>query len=213
MFVAEGTFGNVLHIFVGTLEDRAGTLWVGTEGGGLERWNPGTSTFDHYQRREDDATSLLGSSVRTLRQGVDGRLWIGTWDGGLSRLDPATGQFERFPELADSAVNALLEDSQGRLWVGTGSVGLALLKSDRTFTYTSKKEGLAGDTVTGVIDSLERFRSGDRDKARLDIDRFLPMASPMAAAGQTMPQQPGAPMPAPGEQAPGPSPAPPPTLP
>ena len=52
-------------------------------------------------------------------------------------------------------------------------------------------------------------RVGDR----LDIDRFLPMASPMAAAGQAMQQQPGGPMPAPGEQAPGPSPAPPPTLP
>ena len=52
-------------------------------------------------------------------------------------------------------------------------------------------------------------RVGDR----LDIDRFLPMASPMAAAGQMMQQQPGGPMPAPGEQAPGPSPAPPPILP
>ncbi len=31
----------------------------------------------------------------------------------------------------------------------------------------------SSDTVTGVIDSLERFRSGDRDKARLDIDRLL----------------------------------------
>lgn len=134
------------------LEDRAGTLWVGTEGGGLDRWNPGPGTFDHFQRREDDPTSLLGSSVRTLRQGVDGRLWIGTWDGGLSRLDPATGRFERFPNLADSAVNAVLEDTKGRLWVGTGSVGLALLKPDHTFSYTSKKEGLAGDTVTGLME-------------------------------------------------------------
>jgi ligand-binding sensor domain-containing protein/signal transduction histidine kinase len=134
------------------LEDRSGAIWIGTEGGGLDRWNAATETFDHFQHREDDPTSLLGSSVRTLRQAADGKLWIGTWDGGLSRLDPRTATFERFPELADTAVNALLEDSKGRLWVGTGSAGLALLKPDRTFAYTAKKDGLAGDTVTGVLE-------------------------------------------------------------
>lgn len=134
------------------LEDRSGAIWIGTEGGGLDRWNPAQEAFDHFRHREDDPTSLLGSSVRTVRQAADGRLWIGTWDGGLSRLDPSSGQFERFPELADTSVNALLEDSRGRLWVGTGSAGLALLRPDHSFSYTSKKDGLAGDTVTGVME-------------------------------------------------------------
>jgi ligand-binding sensor domain-containing protein/signal transduction histidine kinase len=134
------------------MEDRSGAIWIGTEGGGLDRWNPSKAAFDHFRPREDDPGSLLGNSVRTVRQSADGKLWIGTWDGGLSRFDPATGQFERFPELADSSVNAVLEDSKGRLWVGTGSAGLALLRPDHAFTYTSKKDGLAGDTVTGVME-------------------------------------------------------------
>ena len=133
-------------------EDHAGRIWVGTEGGGLDRWDPASDSFEHYTYREDDPTSLLGSSVRTVEESADGRLWIGTWDGGLSRLDPATGRFERFPLLADSTVNALLEDSRGRLWVGTGSAGLALLDPKGGFTYVSKREGLAGDTVTGILE-------------------------------------------------------------
>lgn len=31
----------------------------------------------------------------------------------------------------------------------------------------------SSETVTGVIDAVERFRSGDRDKARIDLDRLL----------------------------------------
>lgn len=77
---------------------------------------------------------------------------------------------------------------------------------------------LSGADPAEVSDRLKELlretvaRTGDR----MDVDRFLPVGSPMAAAG--IPQAPmgapaGGPMPSPGAQAAGPSPSPPETLP
>lgn len=70
---------------------------------------------------------------------------------------------------------------------------------------------LSGADPVEVSDKLKELlretvaRTGDR----LDVDRFLPMGSPMAGLQGAAGGMPGAPMPGPAEQAQGPSPAPP----
>jgi len=56
-------------------EDRAGTLWVGTDGGGLLRFENGR--FEALTQRE----GLWSDVVMALAQDAGGRLWIGTHAG------------------------------------------------------------------------------------------------------------------------------------
>ncbi len=111
-------------------QDRSGILWFGTLGGGIDKWNPGTWSFGHYQSApaETGGSSLNVFAISEDRQGG---LWLGSFGGGLERLDRATGErayYRHDPgdrrSLGDDRVTALLHDRQGTLWVGTVGGGL-----------------------------------------------------------------------------------------
>ena len=93
---------NALH------EDRAGTLWIGTQDAGLICYRDG-----EFHRV---ATSF--NDVSCLTEDREGNLWVGTWGGGLNRLSPR-GFFLRQMKhgLRNDAVYSLCEDREGRLWV------------------------------------------------------------------------------------------------
>jgi diguanylate cyclase (GGDEF)-like protein len=145
--------------------DRAGRLWVGTEGG-LERFDPGAEGFVHLAASPSSDTGLSEPRVRAILEDDSGSLWVGTAKGGLNRLT-AQGRLERFrhrPEdpssLADDQVRALLQDSEGRLWVGTGD-GLDLLDPSRhTFMHYRADPRDSTSLGDGHIQSLAQDRGG-----------------------------------------------------
>ncbi|HEU5059969.1 MAG TPA: two-component regulator propeller domain-containing protein, partial [Kofleriaceae bacterium] len=70
---------------------RDGTLWVGTIGGGVNRYLPDRGAFDRFTARPGQPDALQSSSVLAMAEGPDGRIWVGTRGAGLGILDPATG--------------------------------------------------------------------------------------------------------------------------
>ncbi|MBW1869136.1 MAG: GAF domain-containing protein, partial [Deltaproteobacteria bacterium] len=108
--------------------DSSGDIWVGTEGGGLDRFDHDTQQFAHYRSDESDSTSLSSDFVRSIHEDSEGNLWIGTLNG-LNKLDHNTDQFTHYPnesaypgEIYDSNyITAIHEDVAGKLWVGTMS--------------------------------------------------------------------------------------------
>ena len=64
-------------------EDRAGDLWVGTNGGGLNKFDRNTGRFVRYQHDPEDPRSLNHDMVRSIYEDQTGVLWIGTMGGGL----------------------------------------------------------------------------------------------------------------------------------
>ncbi len=59
-------------------EDRAGWLWVGTDGGGLNRLNRATGTFERFLSVPSDPGSLSDNSVRSIYEDASGTLWVGS---------------------------------------------------------------------------------------------------------------------------------------
>ncbi|MEX2401222.1 MAG: two-component regulator propeller domain-containing protein [Rhodothermales bacterium] len=107
--------------------DREGTLWVGTHGGGLDRFHPASETFTHFAHEPANPTSLSGDTVTVMLESRDGTFWVGTHQG-LNRMDREAGTFTRFRHdpgdplsLSNDQVRALYEDREGTLWIGTGS--------------------------------------------------------------------------------------------
>jgi diguanylate cyclase (GGDEF)-like protein len=103
--------------------DQQGVLWVGSNGGGLARYNPASDDFTVITLSADlpGQPTILG-----LANASAGGLWIGT-DRGLFRRDPATGAVQHFTMadgLPSDRVQTVLEAPDGRIWVGTAG-GLA----------------------------------------------------------------------------------------
>jgi len=162
--------GSLSHNTVWALhEDRDGTLWIGTDGGGLDRWEPSTGSFRHLRHDPSDPKTLGSDRVRAIQETRDRALWVGTDGGGLSRLDRAERTFTRFRanpgnpnSLSGDRVRSLVEDRNGLLWIGTDGGGLAVFDSG-TGSFTTHRHdpknprSLSDDRVRTVFED----RDGD----------------------------------------------------
>ncbi len=115
-----------------------GHLWIGTDGGGLDRFDPTTETFSHHRHDPADPASLAHDEVRSTFEDDVGALWIGTDGGGLHRLDVERGVFTRYrhrpvdrSSLSNDFVRAIYRDRSGILWIGTDGGGLNKLDRDK----------------------------------------------------------------------------------
>lgn len=152
--------------------DPQGDLWVGTEGGGLSRWDAKAESFVHYTEENGAPEGFGRERVRVITRDNKGVLWLGLHQSGLYSFDESTGVWEIFqtdPDnmktLSDDRVRAIHEDSTGRLWVGTRD-GLNLY--DRTTgTFTRFKtdpqnsSSLSDDRIRSIYeDSQQRLWIG-----------------------------------------------------
>ncbi|MDJ0748403.1 MAG: sigma 54-interacting transcriptional regulator [Woeseiaceae bacterium] len=108
------------------LIDSNGTLWIGTDAGGLSRYNQHDRSFTNFVNDPGDPQSIADNRVRVVYEDTDGLIWVGTDGAGLDRFDPQTGKFEHFPhDIADPGSIAsphiwdVLRDSRGVLWIAT----------------------------------------------------------------------------------------------
>jgi signal transduction histidine kinase/ligand-binding sensor domain-containing protein len=110
--------------------DKDGMIWISTYGYGLDRLDPVSNRFTHYDLRihhQDDHESLLEDEVTSIISDHEGILWLGTM-GGLVRFDPKKRSVTHFihdskdpASLSNNEVRVVYEDKQGTIWVGTGS--------------------------------------------------------------------------------------------
>jgi ligand-binding sensor domain-containing protein/serine phosphatase RsbU (regulator of sigma subunit) len=136
------------------LEDGHGNLWIGTDGGGVSRYNG--SSFTHFTVDE----GLCNNSVLSILKDSKGNLWFGT-NGGVSRYDGST--FLNFTEqegLANNVVWSILEDKNEIMWFGTWGGGVSRYdgqalpdgQEEATFTHFTRKEGLCNNRVISMLE-------------------------------------------------------------
>lgn len=138
-------------------EDAAGNLWVGTDGGGLNRFRGEQGRFVRYQHREDDSTSISNNSIMAIMQDSRGLIWVSTMRG-LNALDPATGKCVRYlhneadsGSLPNRAVFGAVEDRTGRIWVATAR-GLGVLdRFSGAFVNYFTGHGLPDVFLKGIV--------------------------------------------------------------
>jgi two-component system, sensor histidine kinase ChiS len=117
-----------------------GDLWIGTQNGGLNKYNHLSGEFHSYKNIPGDSTSLPENEVTSLCEDATGTLWIGTMNGQLCWIEPSGTAIHRFEkksntvsDLKGNAINAILEDIHGDLWIGSGKCLFQLPKGDKYF--------------------------------------------------------------------------------
>lgn len=136
-------------------------LWIGTNGGGLNKLDLTTKQFTAFKNSSTDSGSLSNNQIRAVFEDYDGYIWVGTLGGGLNRIDKRTGKFRRYvnePDRQNSLNNnivlCVIEDTvfyPDKLWIGTaGGVNVLNLQNE-TFEFFTEQNGLPNDVVYGIV--------------------------------------------------------------
>jgi diguanylate cyclase (GGDEF)-like protein len=152
--------GSVIPTIRALAEDRDGGIWVGSESGGLDRFDPQGERFANYQHTHH-AGSLPDNRVRALLVDQQGTLWVGTRAGlsrrpvGSDRFEPVFSDDKGGTDLAGHLVQALFEASDGRIWVGTQEGDLAIIDPATTQGLLLKHApgGLSQGAVSSIVEA------------------------------------------------------------
>ena len=149
------------------IEDRSGTLWIGTDAGGLSKYDGEQESFTNYLHDPNDPNSIASNKIRAIYEDRDGYLWVGTDGAGLDRFDPRSETFEHFPydpsaddSLAGAHVWSILRHSDGTLWVATDN-GLSRMgaNGDSFVNYRhdpDDESSISGDGVRALFEDNDK---------------------------------------------------------
>ena len=145
------------HDRIGALaESYDGKIWIGTDGAGLDLFDPNTEKVKHYEHQNNNPLSLSNDYILAVHEDSKKRLWIGTYQGGLNKIDPTTGQCNHYLEggVEDgSDVRVIFEDSKQQLWIGTNRGGL--------YKYIAQTDKFEFISPLGKID-IRAIREDDK---------------------------------------------------
>lgn len=111
--------------------DSKGYLWIGTDNGGLNRFDPIKKVFKHYKNNPNDESSLSNNSIWAVEEDHVGRIWVGTYSQGMDVIDPYRKKFghvslstKKKMKIKSKVIEGFTETSDGIIWIASDGGGL-----------------------------------------------------------------------------------------
>lgn len=136
------------------VESNDGSIWLGTDGYGICKYND--ETFTHFTMEN----GLCDNTICELMSDSKGNLWVGTFGGGVSRFDGM--KFVNYTKdglVSGIEVGSFFEDLNGDIWFGVENNGVYKYDGN-TFSHYYKNEGLDGIILDIYRDNKNRFWFG-----------------------------------------------------
>ncbi len=120
-----------LHTATSFCKDRHGNTWVGTEKGGLFKYDQEMNLIDHYTFYLPDIYNQWCNFIYSIYESNNGHLWAGTVNNGLFLYDQANNEFRHCKLIRGGSalqyerINVVFKDSHDWYWVGA-SIGTGL---------------------------------------------------------------------------------------
>lgn len=152
------------NLVLGMEEDEKGTIWVGTDHGGvtLIRKREGSNRVLLHDDR--DPASLTQNTICCIYRDNAGMMWLGTYKKGVCYYHPNIYKFKSVTDRTDipyKDVNCFLESKEGNIWIGTNGGGLLYYdRSHDRYTVYKHVPGQSDSPAGDVIVSLEADREG-----------------------------------------------------
>ncbi len=167
------------------LQDRAGELWLGTEGGGLVRFDG--ARFATYTQKN----GLPSADITHLVEDRQGNLWVvplAAGFNGITCLDRQRNEFITYDSedgLALDIVATATVDGRGNVWLATQGAPSRWDPVRRQFEYCAQPEGWIGAPISALASGREgRIWAGAANSTMVyswDGGRFVAHSGPVAA--------------------------------
>ena len=119
------------NIVTDVFEAENGSIYIGTDGYGINILNPDTETFSYLQSSLLDPTTLSSNAVYQIYEDDSGVIWVSTFRGGVNTYSPQRLKFDLYQQipyepnsLSFASVIDVMETSDGYIWIGTDGGGL-----------------------------------------------------------------------------------------
>ncbi|MCE7065211.1 hybrid sensor histidine kinase/response regulator [Dyadobacter sp. CY326] len=127
---------SISHNKIQTIQQTSdGTLWIGTLGGGLNRFDPNKKTFTAYTEKD----GLPSNVIHGILEDKKGHLWLST-NNGICEFDPKSKTFRNFGRLDglqgnEFKSNSFFKTADGQMYFG-GVRGFTTFYPDRLIDNT-----------------------------------------------------------------------------
>lgn len=149
---------------VNLCEDKKGTLWIATDGGGVWILPQGESKAISFPTQSNQQSLINSNAVYAIYEDKQERKWIATLRGGINIIEPQKSGFKNvvYESASQNSVikNFILsfcEDDNHNVWIGTDGAGLRYWNLvDNTFTNfthdsSSDNTSISSNFITSII--------------------------------------------------------------
>lgn len=166
---------NFGHWTFSMFEDSEGTLWGGTWGNGLWRYDDKTDSFDFFSNDTTNVNSIPDNIIWTISEDKYKNIWIGGNGKGIAILT-ADEKMKKSPKflhfmyekndtssISNNTINAFCEASNSTIWIGTANGLNKVVNYDKIsgqyqnfpklkFRSYHTKDGLPNDAIVGIVE-------------------------------------------------------------
>jgi signal transduction histidine kinase/ligand-binding sensor domain-containing protein/CheY-like chemotaxis protein/AraC-like DNA-binding protein len=156
-------------------EDKAGMLWLCTNGRGLIEFNTKTGVYTAFTHHIKDPESISGDQIQSVCQDEKGTLWIATRWSGANSMNLQTKKFIRYVHddndpgsLSINLTVSVLCERSGTIWITSYNGLNKLNRAQQPFIrYTHIRQNTHHGPVRIDVDNLVKSRD---DKIWIETD-------------------------------------------
>ncbi|WP_375562539.1 two-component regulator propeller domain-containing protein [Bernardetia sp. OM2101] len=157
----KGLLSNSIRVIY---QDKSGTIWIGTDKGGISRYDANTNSFTAFVHEPNVPSSLSNDRVRGIYEDSEGTLWVSTYGGGLNKFDAKNKVFSAYKSdvndkysISTNRVYPVYEDDKNHFWVLTYGGGLnSLDRKSGKFRHFTEEDGLPNNVLYGVLEDSKK---------------------------------------------------------
>ena len=108
-------------------EDKAGSMWIGTNGHGISVYHKSSNRFRHYTQEESMGKNLPNEGIFGFAEDDDENLYLATYKGGLGFFNEQTKIFKAYKKDKNRTLDNILclhKDKDGLIWIGSWGGGI-----------------------------------------------------------------------------------------
>ena len=163
------------------LKDGSDNVWIGTEGGGLNRFVQSSQRFYTYMVNDKKSGSISNNDIHHIFLDSGNNIWICTQDG-LNKYDRRTDSFRVFSKkdgFASNVFKQMVEDAKGNLWILTETGISCLNPKSLKVTNFDDGDGVFANSVIYKVNEHQLLLGGNKglvsfDPLALNFNKIAP---------------------------------------